>query len=685
MRLENGAPSPLRVMPLTLDVLMDAAWETCPGVTADDAWWRYQIASDDVCYVVRDVSNSAAARDATLSTWGSQVKNLFIMSDAATDPALKIVHVDAFASKAAGRRTLVAMTAANQIDAVRGCKFVVTTNTGAWTNPRIVLATIQGVSPAWPVALGYYWMDMGFVDSVTVPAAGNTIWSASAWAKLVESIASGACVPDTMKNDDILLGACALAAGVVPVNLNNVDSSGAMVQNGVPLEPGPPGEQMSWLQQPHTRAGHWASIEGANPGLLTSLWASFKAVYGPWGRLVGDAPSASPIPLAQPPTFKSFASAAPCAVRATRTLRATLDANRASLTTAMPLSIDVAAEITSAECNPRTAPASADPPGTAGVPHVIDHSVCTAITYSGVQKLIKFVARGGWGWRMRHKEGDFHRRLWIFAQTAVPELYVYSLPGLDAGDAAGSWLRIVQYLASLDPVSVAHCKWWYIGGSDVDWVNARALANTVRALHPDTPIAAGLWLHGGRDVDVPATGRALLSRAALAALGSDVLVAACPRAGGGFDNELGRCAAQAGVIPVHTYALDVAGMAVGMDWAFQQEMYLMGWGMTVNMGLTFSPQPTDGYPWRMALLEAFYAHLFGDLWNVTTPEFFSAGELGDHPVHDGGVGDLADGGVVERDGDGWRRTVALDANIAAEKLRVAIAAGAWGSERVQSA
>jgi voltage-gated potassium channel Kch len=668
---DNGQPSPVRVMPLTLDVLMGAVWEVCPDAAATDATWQFRVAPDDVCYVVKDLSNSADARAATVATWGSQVKNLFIMSEAPDDAAQKTVHVPALVGKSAQRRTLAILKAANNIAAVRDCKFVALTSTNAWTNPRVVAATLQGVSPAWPVALAFFWNDMGFVDFITSPAQGYAVWSRSAWEALAIAVESGACAPDTQKTDDILMGLCALDAGVVPVNLNNVDNSGAMVLNGVPLEPGPPGEQMSWLQQPHNRAGHWMSIEGTSPGLLASLWNDFKALYGPWGRLVGGAPSASPSPPRAPAAFVAFAGAAPCAARATLKLRAALDATRTSATVAMPLTVDVAAEITAAECNPLAAPGAADPPPPPGsFAHTVDHNVCVAVQYSGMPKVIKYVARGGWGWRMRHKEDEKHRRLWIFGGTAAPELYVYTIPGFndgDANDAAYRNLVILRYLASLDAASVAHCEWWYVGGTDIDWVNPRALANTVRDLHADSPVAVGLWLHKGADVDVPATGRVLVSRAALAALGAAVLTPACARTSNDFAVEVARCLALTGGVPVHSYAIDVAGMAVGMDWAYQQEMYLMGWGVNVNMGLFFSQTPTDNYPWRMGLLEMYYSHLFGALWNVTAPEFYVVGDLGDHGAGDGGVGDMNDGSVVEGDGDGWRR--ALEGEFFATEIR----------------
>ena len=674
---DDGQPSPVRIMPLTHDVLMGAVWETCPDAAATDATWRLRVEPDDVCYVVRDLSNNADARAATLSTWGSQVKNLFIMTESPDDAAQKTIHVEDFVGKPSTRHALVLVKAANGISTVRDCKFVVTTSNNAWTNPRIVLASLQGVSPNWPVALAFFWNDMGFVDLVTCPAQGFAVWSASAWKALADSISSGACIPNTMKTDDVLVGACAIAAGVIPVNVNNVDSSGALVLNGVPLEPGPPGEQISWLQQPHNRAGHWMHIEGTPPALIRSLWNDYISIYQPWGKLVGSAPSASPSPPTVPTSFKTYAGGAPCAARATIKLRAALDASRTSPTVAIPLTVDVAAEITAAECNPRVAPGSADPPPSPGsFAHTVDHNICAAITYSGAPKVVKFVSRGGWGWRMRHKEGDKHRRLWIFGSVTAPELNVYTIPGFadgDANDAANRILTIVKYLAALDPASVDHCEWWYIGGTDIDWVNPRALANTVRDLHADSPVAVGLWLHRGSDVDVPATGRMLLSRAALAALGADALTPACPRSSNDFAVEAARCLAKVGGVPVHSYALDVAGMAVGMDWAFQQEMYLMGWGMNVNMGLFFSPTPTNDYPWRMGLLEMYYSHLFGALWNVTAPDFYVTGDLGDHAAGDGGIGDRTDGSIVEGDGDGWRRlngALAFETEFQAERDRV---------------
>ena len=288
-KLENGSPSPVSVMPLTLDVLFGAPWEVCSPSIAAILGWKNRYTPSDICYIVRDLSNDSTARSAIASTWGSQAANVWIMSEV-DEPSTRAVKVDALVGKPAARRSFAALAAAGALPALSSCKWIVTSTTIVWTNPRIILESIQGASPSWPVALGYYWYQMGFIDGVTAAAGGNAIWSRAAWDDLQVALATGSssgCVPNTMKSDDVLIGVCALIAGVVPVNMNNYDSSGALSLNGVPLEPGPPPEQLGWLQQPHNRGAHWASIEGMSPSLLTRTFTDYMSVYGPTGRLIG--------------------------------------------------------------------------------------------------------------------------------------------------------------------------------------------------------------------------------------------------------------------------------------------------------------------------------------------------------------------------------------------------------------
>jgi hypothetical protein len=108
----------------------------------------------------------------------------------------------------------------------------------------------------------------------------------------------------------------------------------------------------------------------------------------------------------------------------------------------------------------------------------------------------------------------------------------------------------------------------------------------------------------------------------------------------------------------------------------------MGFGVIINMGYRFKFEPEDSYPFRHGVLEQYYTHLYAEFWNVTVPDFFVYGHLGG--VQDG-VGDKADGGVAEGDGDGWRRrraelAAALSeqdkALVQAEFARVALGAAA---------
>ena len=566
-----------RTVPFTLDVIHEAVYRTCPYDVAQKTFWTNRYTIDDVCYAVRDLNDNEAERSTVTATWASQVpaKNLWIFS-AQADPAHRTVQVTSLEGKTNQRRHIATLIAAAHVPDTSHCKWWVTATTHTWQNPRVHLASIQGISSTWPLQMGFFWDQMGFVEDITTAAGGNALWSSAGWEKMQISIESNQCPRDTHKSDDILAGMCALDAGVLPVVINNYDSSGAMLQNGVPLEPGPRGEIMQWLQQPHNRAGHWGSIEGMDTNFINSIYADYAKVYGPIGRLlpgslIPDATAASPsaAPAGEPIGAPLVSNAAPCAVRATRELRHLLDLGRSGPTAAIPISVDVAQEIVAKECNPLIAPGANDPVALAGVPHAVDHNVCVAITYSGKPKIIKFLARGGYGWRMKHKPTDTHRRLWIFGGEAKPELYVQTLPGFDALDDSHKLLAIVEAL-SREP-GTDHCLWWYFGGNDLDWVNSRTIANTVRGLHHEMPLAVALWWHGRGELDAPATGRVVLSKGALAAIGPKLLTSACPRGSTEDYYALSRCMWETGVIPVHSYAMDAAGMGIGQDWAFQQE------------------------------------------------------------------------------------------------------------------
>ena len=564
-------------IPFTHDMLHDAVYRACPYEIAVKTYWMHHYTIDDICYVVRDLQDNAGERAAVTATWASQVpaRNLWIFS-AQADAAHRTVQLTSLEGKNYLRRHVATLVAAAHMPNTEHCKWWVAATTHTWQNPRVHLASVQGLPTAWPVHMGFFWDQMGFVDGITTPAGGNAIWSSSAWQKIQVSIATNTCDRDSQKSDDVLVGLCALNAGVLPVNINNYESSGALLLNGVPLEPGPQGHIMAWLQQPQNRAGHWGSIEGMNEGFVTSIYNDYAKVYGPLGRLLpgspvpdGVAASPSAAPAGEPTGAPLPAGAAPCAVRATKALRTLLGTGRTGPFTGIPLPMDVAAEVTARECNPLTAPGANDPAAIAGAPHAIDHNVCVAITYSGKPDIVKFLARGGWGWRMKHKPGDSHRRLWIFGATEIPVLYVETLPGLDKLDDAHKLLTIVKAMSTMP--GTEHCLWWYLGGSDIDWVNARALALMVRGLHHETPLAVGLWLHGLGEVDVPATGRIFMSSGALALVAPKLQTSACPAGATEDYYTLARCMWDTGVVPVHSYAMDVAGMGIGMDWAFQQE------------------------------------------------------------------------------------------------------------------
>jgi hypothetical protein len=78
------------------------------------------------------------------------------------------------------------------------------------------------------------------------------------------------------------------------------------------------------------------------------------------------------------------------------------------------------------------------------------------------------------------------------------------------------------------------------------------------------------------------------------------------------------------VVPLHTDTLDVANLGILMDWALQQEHYLMGWGIVVDMGQNPWHPGADTYPFRQNLLEEYYSKLYGNFWNMSAVTYYRA-------------------------------------------------------------
>ena len=427
-------------------------------------------------------------------------------------------------------------------------------------------------------------------------------------------------------NDLMALHACALRHGIVAVNLNQMDASGALALNGVPLEPGPAGDIMAWLQADYNRAGHWVSVDNIGDGIISAFYACFKTLYGPLGMLdaypaasMGDYPKGNtapdpawsadvyagmPIPASE--AGGSFSNTA-CAATAYAALQAKVALGRDGAVSGLPLPLELAAEITASACSP-------------DVPHVDVEDICLFVSKERpTQRSVTIMAvNDAWGWRVKD-------RLWVFGDAEDPGIKVQTLPGGPFGNTQRS-VAIVRKMWGAP--ETAGCKWWAFV-HDYDSVNPRAIAGMLRGQRWDIPTMVGFWWHN--TVTGPLTtlakGRGVYSRAAMAILGERMATPVCPVGCGGATSgiddsaDLAVCAWRSGIVPLHTFTLDVAGFGIMNDWAFQQEHYLLGWGLLIDQGTNPFDYSDNSFPFKMALLEQYYFRLYARAWNVSVTEY----------------------------------------------------------------
>lgn len=643
------------ITPYPLEVLGAALARNCPADVAEATRWAYtrSLVADDVCYLVVITGDAGVVK----RTWGSAVppERAWYVAPGSGDAGAGVLGVPAAAGRAWNNMLSLAMTHVAGLPGTGGCKWWVTASDHTWVNPRAALAAMRGVPHEWPVVLGYQWYLMGFIKNVAGASGGFALWSRAAWDAVVappcplhEATLVKYCTPKcewVQPPDDVTaLFACSNRRGNINVNLNQIDASGALALNGVPLEPGPAPDVMAWLQQCHNRGGHWVGVDNLNSAFIAAFWDCFTGVYGPLGLLppgaaVSDASGASATATPPPgsagavplrPPVPLGAAAPACAVRATAALRALVELRRLSPTRAAPLPLDVAYETTAGACDPGAPAAAGDPPGGAGAPRANpNRDFCFFLSHHGQHYAAFYVVNDGWGWRWRE-------RVFLFGPAEDPDLNMRALPGepLNVNKRMVPGLRAMW----IDPAT-AGCKWWLFA-SDWDYVNPRALGGMVRGLRSDVPQMLAFWMHGDAyPVTTPARGKTLFSRAAVEVLATRLGVdPLCPVSDGDADDSVSvaRCAWATGVVPLHTYTLDVANLGILMDWALQQEHYLMGWGLIVDMGQNPWHPGADTFPFRQNLLEEYYSKLYGDFWNISAVTYYRAdGSRADPPGMDG--------------------------------------------------
>ena len=583
-------------LPIPADLVQDAFWRACPSEAAADAtFWHYYDAlkPSEICYVALSTSDSMTA--SLLSSWGAGVESLWV-AGSVDDAAKRMVRVPANDGKGANNHLFNALAHVATLPATAACKWFITLGGDRnFVNPRAIQMTVQGLPhDTLKVFMGFIWKDMGFTDGVSAAAGSNMVLPRAAWDTLIANIGSNDyCKQRDDKDDSISIGLCLIKLGVAPTDLHLIDQSGALQQNGVPLEPGPPdSSRLSWLQQTPSRGGHWAIVDNMNSDKVNDMHNAFLALYGPWGKLPtvaeaarGASPSPSPATAANRDYAAATADTPACAVTALAGLRDLVDKGRMTPTAALPLPLDVAYQVTRDACSPKKTI------GAPGVPHTATEHMCYVVSPNGgdvngqAERL-----RNNWGSPMSRTKGDAKRQLWLAGTSADLPLGVFAVAGLDSG--RGGRMSALKTVAA-DPDS-AHCKFIYFGAFD-DWVNAIAMTNVVRGLRSDVPLSVGFSLIGDKavnGVEAPARGRVLYSRAALDILANRLLGgggATClDNSGDGEGDHIGvaRCAWAAGIVPIHTSRFDVFNMGPSTDWAFQVPNYLLGLAMTID-------QPSD--------------------------------------------------------------------------------------------
>ena len=692
-------------LPLGADVAHGALWAACPAGAAEATYWQYasSLQPSDICYVV--LSKSSEGTQAVAAGWGRAVPlgRLWFVGPQA-DLALGVAAVPGLAGLAQERwLTRVIPAIAAQPNSA-SCKWIFIGSDTSWVNPRVLLHAVRGLPhDTIPSFQGFMWVDQGFTSEITATNGGTSLWSRAAWDAIVARLGTAEC-PDSialgLPSDELAVASCADKSGALAFDFHLYDGTGAVQQNGVPLEPGPPhGERLAWLAESATRAGHWAWIDGMGPSWQRSIWAQYLALHGPWGSVGGTASSSSSsgggggadIPSASPGATAAAAAlehggdyyAPPpattpaCALRATAALRGLLEATRSGPTAAQALTMELASGVVSEECAP------GNPLGGQGLARAVEEHLCYLLWEQPGEDSVGNNARlfsVGWGWRTPHVDsgsggsgGAAHarRRLWL--ASADGTLVAAAPP------PAPSLLTLLAAWARLPETS--HCDYLYLG-SNTDWVHGAAMATMLRALRPDIPTrVGGLFQHSssatpGSVVESPALHRQVLSRAAISALvgvGGEVSGVCRGGLGGGgpgdasWGLDFSACAWARGIVPIGSYTMDVANFGPITDWAFQLPHYLNGWALIVD----------QNYDRAHHILESYWSGIYGQCLNATpvfhrgsVAEFFTPWGYPPCPA-DVGMDRVRALGVEGGLGQGWQGGGGSPAGKVAAALRKA--------------
>jgi len=574
----------------------------------------------DICYFYG--YSTAGKRDPALSTWVTQIDPARLWTfPISTFSGTGGEEWDAFFRGFADTAAAAAAAGGGGV-----CKWWLLAANRVWVNPRAVLQAVQGVP--WdtaPLVLANYWFQMGFLYMSTVPS-GTALYSQAA-VRALGGLGSGAgrCMGGIPNPSCTSIPGCRKAylwycllteGGAIPIHLQNTDASGALTNNGVPLEPGPPYPNFyAYLTQPHQLATHFAWVENVNSSI--TLWPSYQQVYGAWGLLRGGEGSSSSRMMMRVQALAAsrsesvkFPHAAPtqCAAHATSLLGEFLEASRTAPTSAIPLSLDLVGEVSMAACGSLPLPLPSARSLLFALAQMSPGDAC-----EGVDALF----HKGWGW-------EYSEQVFVFGPPPPPPpggagcngvIGDASLQGVVASAAGAQLLLAVSRELEGRGASIAAYPWVYLGG-DRNLVNPQALSGLTAGLIPDIPLALSFYRASSLAPNAtpstsmrPMGGLLLLSRAAVALVMPLLGTQVCPLSGDSLEftpdgGALGRCLWAAGVLPVHTFSMDPLGFFLpSIDWAYSQIHIQNAFAVSIIPGATAYT------PWVLPLAY-YYRHAF---------------------------------------------------------------------------